>query len=72
MSAFLDAAEADPKIRVFSPAPKEVRDMLKTARAMRQALLDRADELVARNRRRTSGDTKPYKTTMRLEAVDAA
>jgi hypothetical protein len=31
MKALLDAAEEDPSLRVLSPAPKEVREMLKTA-----------------------------------------
>jgi hypothetical protein len=49
VKALLDAADADPSIEVLSPAPQEVRDMLKIAKKMPQELLDRAEELLARN-----------------------
>jgi hypothetical protein len=61
MKDLLDAAEADPTLRVISPAPKEVRDMLKTAKPMPQALLDRAEELLARNNKQPK-DKEPSQT----------
>jgi hypothetical protein len=61
MKDLLNAAEADPTLRVMSPAPKEVRDMLKTAKPMAQDLLDRAEELLARNKKQ-SKDKEPSQT----------
>lgn len=61
IKALLDAADTDPSLRVISPAPKEVRDMLKTAKPMPQELLDRAEELLARNEQQPA-DGKPSQT----------
>ena len=71
MKALLDAAEEDPSLRVLSPAPKEVREMLKTAKQMPHAILGRAEELLARNETPQTDD-KPSQTTVDLEVIQHA
>ena len=71
MKALLDAADADPSLKVLSPAPQAVRDMLKTAKLMPHTLLDRAEELLARNEEQPK-DNSPSQTPVDLELIQHA
>lgn len=49
--ALLEEAKADPAVRVFQPAPKEVMQRLQKSRPLSREITARADELLARRRR---------------------
>ena len=66
MESLLDAVRNDPSIRLLNPAPREVRDMLKTARMLPQDWMDSA------TRGKQQSDEEPSQTPVDLERIGHA
>jgi hypothetical protein len=72
LKAVIEEYNENPSTPLFTPAPAEIREKLKHSRPLPQALQDRAEELIARNKKTPppyGGQFKSLRTDMPMETL---